>query len=920
MIKVNLEQQLIELYKQGITLWTKDGQLHYKSKNAKINEKILAFLKQNKQDILKLLLKHSDVNYYQSATRFPLKDIQSAYLIGQQSKFGDVSSHVYFEVKFPKLDIERANQVWNKLIKKHQALRTIIDSWETQTILSGDLDYKLLVNNENGDSHLIREQLQDKQYDPATWPLFDIGITQRHEQSILHLSFDFLILDWTSIWILLKAFESAYFNENDVIDTSQDYELKDIYMQSELTKASSKYLVDQQYWLNKLPHLGQYPQLPITIDNAKDLFVRNSFVVNRQSWLNLKTFAQQHGLTPNTLVLTAFACVVNKWIDQQTFVVNLTTMNRNETYKDIDHIVGDFTSTNLLSINVDENSSFLENASKIQATLLEDLQHNTFTGVDLIREIRKTNSNRLYPIVFTSSLGTGDMHFEHLKIGDEGLSQSPQVFMDCQIMEINGKLNVNIDTRQGIFKEAFINRFIMDLEHMLMNYTTSESLTKALSFWYDTERKTSAYQQIMSQQQDVKQIDNKTSDVQADLVPESLKQEIIDHCQSILQVNSLSYDDNFYNFGADSLVLARLSTQVVESCKSHDYEIINFDGLLRKLLAEPTINMLFNAINTKIAEVENVKESESNQSIGKLTFFKKEGTTLKILFHAGLGTMNCLRYLIDDLKAIDRDALAGITINNQEQYCHINRQNLVKKISESYAEMISETDYESIHLVGYCSGGLVALETANILTLQGIDVEHVTLIDTSISPISQIDDIVSEMAYIQNHFITISDVIPDIEYNKLTQSIKEMYSNIEQDKQYHLLDFLENKYGESDQLVTQLKHFFERKTFDERFKIYANVIEETNGETINEAFLMSSYQVQMASWESAHMVPTTYIGDVTYLNAQQKENSSLLPAQDNDQWEQYCIGNFEQKNIPGNHYDCVEDKDNATAIANLIAH
>ena len=38
-----------------------------------------------------------------------------------------------------------------------------------------------------------------------------------------------------------------------------------------------------------------------------------------------------------------------------------------------------------------------------------------------------------------------------------------------------------------------------------------------------------------------------------------------------------------------------------------------------------------------------------------------------------------------------------------------------------------------------------------------------------------------------------------------------MYSNIEQDKQYHLLDFLENKYGESDQLVTQLKHFLNAK-------------------------------------------------------------------------------------------------------------
>lgn len=57
-----------------------------------------------------------------------------------------------------------------------------------------------------------------------------------------------------------------------------------------------------------------------------------------------------------------------------------------------------------------------------------------------------------------------------------------------------------------------------------------------------------------------------------------------------------------------------------------------------------------------------------------------------------------------------------------------------------------------------------------------------------------------------------------------------------------------------------IKTFFERKTFDERFKIYANVIEETNGETINEAFLMSSYQVQMASWESAHMVPDLHWG------------------------------------------------------------
>ena len=65
--------------------------------------------------------------------------------------------------------------------------------------------------------------------------------------------------------------------------------------------------------------------------------------------------------------------------------------------------------------------------------------------------------------------------------------------------------------------------------------------------------------------------------------------------------------------------------------------------------------------------------------------------------------MNCLRYVLEELKHTDHDAIAGVTILNQQQYCRIERSQLVKIISESYAELIVDSGYEDVHLVGYCS-------------------------------------------------------------------------------------------------------------------------------------------------------------------------------------------------------------------------
>lgn len=70
---------------------------------------------------------------------------------------------------------------------------------------------------------------------------------------------------------------------------------------------------------------------------------------------------------------------------------------------------------------------------------------------------------------------------------------------------------------------------------------------------------------------------------------------------------------------------------------------------------------------------------------------------------------------------------------------------------------------------------------------------------------------ISEMAFIQNHFITIKDVLPKIDYNKQNDSIRAMYTNIEND----LLNFIIEKYGEEDQLKIELEQFFKKYSLNE---------------------------------------------------------------------------------------------------------
>ena len=149
-----------------------------------------------------------------------------------------------------------------------------------------------------------------------------------------------------------------------------------------------------------------------------------------------------------------------KWSTNKEFCINLSILNRLPLHPQVNNIVGDFTASSLLTVDARIGRTFEDMAKKTNSQLFEDLDHRLFNGVQVLRELQKIHGNNtIMPYVFTSAIGllTNEQSCLKGKMMNTGISQTPQVFMDCQVMDTIEGLNINIDSREGIFREGVLD-------------------------------------------------------------------------------------------------------------------------------------------------------------------------------------------------------------------------------------------------------------------------------------------------------------------------------------------------------------------------------------------------------------------------------------------------------------------------------
>lgn len=465
--KINMAEELISrLSAKGVKLWTEDDKIKYKADTGALTQENIAQLKEYKSEVIgvlnsikgKIRLVEDREGRYEP---FVLTDVQQSYLMGRKKLFnyGGVACHIYLQLNYDHIDVQRTEEIWNRLIAHHEMLRAVIHEEGYQQIMEEAPHFDV---KDFGDmsGEEVMEKMGHSSYQVGGWPYFSVGVTNYENSAIMHLSIEFIIADWTSIWLLLLQFEGMYFGRikelPEITASFRDY----VIAEREL-KAGAAYENDMKYWLGKLEDFPPCPHLDVNRydPDVPARFERKFLQFTSEQWGAIKRCAVDNSVTPTTLVLMIYSAVLERYSENKRFAINLTVLGRQDCHRDIHKVVGDFTSLVLLDVDLEGEKSFAEAAKKTNAMLFEDMDHGLYSGVSFMRELsRKKGADAAFmPYVFTSAIGLlNSMDAESLKgmVSGIGISQTSQVFIDCQVMDGPFGMQVNWDIRRNVFKEG----------------------------------------------------------------------------------------------------------------------------------------------------------------------------------------------------------------------------------------------------------------------------------------------------------------------------------------------------------------------------------------------------------------------------------------------------------------------------------
>ncbi|NEQ96386.1 MAG: AMP-binding protein, partial [Cyanothece sp. SIO2G6] len=440
---------------------------------------------------------------------FPLTEIQQAYLIGRDDSFdlSNVSTHVYSEIDVVDLDLKKFERAWQYLIQKHEMMRVVMDTEGHQQILEQVPDYQIEIldvrtaepEEANEQLMALRERLSHQLLPTDTWPLFELQAALLDDSKTrLFISIDLLIADAWSLELIVRDLMD-YLHNPQLKPVGTDLSFRDYVLAEIDLQSSAVYQRSQTYWHNRVATLPPSPELPIWTNLAsieRPRFVHHTFRLSPDRWQQLRRWGLKANITPSAIILAAFSEVLAAWSKQPRFTLNVTLFRRLALHEEVNRLVGDFTSLDLLAVDNSGLENFVTRAQNIQKQLWQDLDHRYVSGMKVLRDIahaQQRYSGALMPVVYTSTLTNDSLNRDRFanntttesasvyELGElvYSLSQTPQIYLDHQVLEEKGSLILNWDAIDEVFPPGMLDDMFQAYGKFIEALATQEAIWQA---------------------------------------------------------------------------------------------------------------------------------------------------------------------------------------------------------------------------------------------------------------------------------------------------------------------------------------------------------------------------------------------------------------------------------------------------------
>lgn len=492
------------------------------------------------------------------------------------------------------LNIEILEKVFNKIIQRHESLRTRFVEMngsplaETRTSVSFHINQ---ISIENVDSSLqdqeeqkIIQQETNRPFDLANDVLF--RVTTIRKSSNLHtmvMSLHHIISDEWSMALLQQEIADLYraFIQNQHSPLAElPIQYGDFaYWQR---KWLSKEQIEQQldYWADHLAQAPAFLELPtdfVRPDVSRHVGRTHSFTIDRSTANRIQRLAQSTGSTLFMTMLSGWAALLCRHANVADIVIGSPMTNRNRS--ELEPLIGFFVNTIPLRLNFAGNPTtrtILEQARQVAlgAYANQDVPFDYI--VERIKPERSLSHTPIFQTMFvmqnapTAELALNDLVFEAVKT-ETFVSKFD---LTLSVEQIDQNLCCTIEYSSELFKHASIENLSAEYAHLLKEMTVQiESPMASLPL---ISRSAWEQQQVNLYQPATEWLEHWSTGSALDLFAFTVKS----HPDKI----ALSHQGRDLSYSA----LDELSNKLAHSLKTHGVKTNTVIGLH----AEPDLNMI----------------------------------------------------------------------------------------------------------------------------------------------------------------------------------------------------------------------------------------------------------------------------------------------------------------------------------------
>ena len=387
---------------------------------------------------------------------------------------------------------------------------------------------------------------------------------------------------------------------------------------------------------------------------------------------------------------------------------------------------------------------------------------------------------------------------------------------------------------------------------------------------------------------------------------QSIENRLIEIAIKALNIDSIGKDDNFYDFGADSLLMAQMATTIRNELAPNK----TFDAILKQMLDFPTVNDVARFLKDEIEE----SATHSGELIQLQRHGKAKNDCARILLPTVLWNDEMFHEIIPLMEKQDEGEIYTFKLLNTQQFFELKEDKVASVLAKEFADKIIAAHVTKVQIIGYSFNGKLSLELAERLENAGIEVIDLAIVEGARLPFELKQTNMKDF-----FFATLIGVAPEKVGFKFEDITYLMVQYLEETKKKIIdeTDFEKIISSSSDAAAIRA---FNALSANERFakiKEYSGAFAKT---TTDEAFARIKKTFDQNFNVMIHYNPTPYFGDLRYLKA--NNGNSIFKNADKmlfQKWDDLCIGEIKYEELKGDHFTAFTSKDYAVDLAEKLS-